>query len=127
MGQVPQQSESRSTHRVELGHFTCGAQHVELETQRPSHDFMPEGQAQRPPTQASDPPQTVPQRPQLFRSVSGFRQRPPHMIWPPGQHSFRLATHSPGRLGHSRRPPGQPQVVPLQTKSPSQELPQLPQ
>jgi len=72
------------------------------------------------------PGQTVPQAPQLVRSFWGFTQRP-HQIWPLGQHSFRLATHSPARLGHSRRPPGQPQLVPLQTKSPWHSLPQLPQ
>jgi hypothetical protein len=59
VGQVPQQSDSFSTQRVEPGHFTWEPQHWVLATQRPSQTRVPDGQTHicelhtRPPVQSA--------------------------------------------------------------------------
>ncbi len=65
-GQVPQQSDSWVTQRLEFGHFTSGAQHSPLAMQRPSQARVSGGH-----THIREPLQT---RPPL---QSAFTQQPP--------------------------------------------------
>jgi hypothetical protein len=80
-GQVPQQSDRRVTQRLELGHFTSGAQHSPLPMQRPSHSRVPVGQ-----THILVPLQI---RPPL---QSAFTQQPPSGLMQPS-HLLVLVLH----------------------------------
>lgn len=98
-GQLPQHWDSRSTQRVELGHFTWGAQHCESLTQRPSHSRVPDGQ-----TQAPELLQTRPSVQSVFaQQLPVATQRPPPQSFVP--------------LGQAQRPP-------VHTSVPGQAVPQ---
>jgi hypothetical protein len=86
-----------------------------------------DGQRQDPAAHSSVPAQRRPQAPQLFLSVCTSMHELPHQAWPVGQHSLTVATQRCGLLGQAMRPPGQPQLRPLHTRSPVQRLPQAPQ
>ena len=73
------------------------------------------------------PGQRRPQPPQWFSSVLMSRQPLLHQAWSPGQQSSLFVTQRLALFGHACRPPGQPQEVPLHTRSPGQRLPQRPQ
>ena len=97
----------------------------------PPQSLSVDGQMHRRSVHTSCPGQTVVHELQWFLSLRRSTQpRVPafaHQDWPLGQHSFRLVTHLLGLLGQTRRPPGQPQLVPLHTRSPPQRLLQRPQ
>jgi hypothetical protein len=114
-------------------HFFCPGQHSPIGMHTPPlQSLRCRGQMHLRSMHWSMPGQTVVHELQCWRSLRRSTQRLAfaHQDRPLGQHSFRLVTHLLGMLvgpGQRWRPPGQPQVVVLQTRSPGQRLLQAPQ